>query len=109
MSVTAEHRAAALRRANEIRLRRAALLGGGGRFASASRKIPASRTAELIEDPPEELLNMRIDLLLARTIRYRSARATELLRREKVTETRLVGELTERQRKAIAARLRGER
>lgn len=93
-----------LRVANEVRVGRAALLGGLGRRRGG--KIPADRMAGLLEDPPSVLLGMRVDRLLARTERYRAERVSELLAGVRITETRLVRELTARQRLELAGLLR---
>lgn len=107
MSATAEapQHLQALAVANRIRLERAHLLGGLGR--RGSRKIPPERIAELLLDPPEVLLGMRVDRLLARTERYRWERVAKLLQQQRISETRLVRDLTERQRVALAERLVG--
>jgi hypothetical protein len=106
MSATAfrSQRLQALERANAVRIERARLVGGtGGR---AGGKVPPERIAELLLDPPEALLGMRIGQLLTRVQRYRWARAVQLLKSERISDVRLVRELTERQRIAIAGRLR---
>ena len=110
MSATAEapQHLQALAVANRIRLERAHLLGGlGGLGRRGSRKIPPERIAELLLDPPEVLLGMRVDRLLARTERYRWVRVANLLQQQRISETRLVRDLTERQRVALAERLVG--
>lgn len=111
MSVSEEARTAqiyqALASANKVRLERARLLGGLGRGGGG--KIPRDRVADLLLAPPEVLLGMRIDRLLVRVERYRGTRVARLLREERISETRLVRELTDRQRACVAERLRAGR
>jgi hypothetical protein len=98
----------ALEVANRIRIERARLVGGAG-ARNGTEKVPAERVAELLLDPPEALLGMRIGQLLTRVERYRWTRARKLLQAERISEIRLVRDLTERQRLALAERLRGSR
>lgn len=98
-----EQRLAALARGNEVKRERERLLGGQGKRTKG--KVPPEWVAELLLDPPDALLGMRIDALLARAERYRDSRVREILRAEGVTGTRLVRDLTVRQRAAIAGRL----
>lgn len=93
----------ALTVANAVKRERERLLGGVGRRRGP--KVPRSRMAELIRDPPDALLGMRVDQLLARAQRWSWGKAEQLLDEEGITGTRLLGELSERQRLAIARRL----
>lgn len=97
----------ALARANMVRMERARLVGGTGRRRGA--KVAPEYVAELLVDPPEALLGMRVDQLIARVERYRWARTARLLASERISESRLVRDLTERQRYALAARLRSKK
>lgn len=104
MSATGEvpdQRTRALTRANQIQRERIALLGGGYK-----QKIPADRMAELVVAVPEALASMQMRALLRYTQGYKSPRVSKLLDSELISETRLLRELTERQRLALAGRLR---
>lgn len=82
----------ALDRANKVRLERAALK----RDVKAGRKT----VAQVLESPPECALNMTItDLLLAQP-RWGRTRIVKLLRDVPVSEMKMVGQMTRRQRKA---------
>ena len=91
----------ALARANEIRLAR----------ASAKRAIAAGELAvsELLLDCPAEIQRMEIGELISCQRRWGGQRTRRLLNAVPVVETKLVGTLTERQRRAIATSLDGLR
>jgi hypothetical protein len=95
----------ALEQANEIRLARSRLrheLHGLGPY-----RAPA-RLAQLLEDPPGWLAGEPVGRLLLRLPKWGRRRMLRLLAHHRVGELRTVGELTVRQRHALAADLRGE-
>lgn len=103
----------ALEGANAKRRRRAALLG-----ELRAIKDPAAareRCAQLLEDLPEELVSSPssrgffIEDLLVCCHRVGRYQAAWLARRAEVSPRRLVGDLTERERDALAGELRGWR
>ena len=90
----------ALARANSVRLARAAL----------KRRIAEGETtvANVLTDIPEEVESMAIADLLACQRRWGVTRCRRFLAVSRVSETRLVGTLTERQRAELAGRLNSE-
>ncbi|MBO9531713.1 MAG: hypothetical protein J7513_01940 [Solirubrobacteraceae bacterium] len=84
----------ALARANEIRLARATMKR---EIASGDRSV-----AEVLMDCPREIARMEIGELLSCQRRWGGQRTRRLLATVPVVETKLVGTLTERQRRAIA-------
>jgi len=88
----------ALERANAVRLRRAEL----------KRRIADGRVsaADVILDLPWEATSWPVGELLTSQRRWGSIRAHKLLAGLHISETRPVGELTERQRRVVATRLR---
>ncbi|MDQ8044475.1 MAG: hypothetical protein AAGC46_21475 [Solirubrobacteraceae bacterium] len=84
----------ALARANEIRLAR----------ASTKRAIAAGdlTVAEVLRDLPAEIERMEIGELVSCQRRWGGQRTRRLLSTVPVVETKLVGSLTDRQRRAIA-------
>ncbi len=89
----------ALARANEIRLARAQTKRA---IASGQRTV-----AEVLMTCPEEIARMEIGELLSCQRRWGGQRTRRLLASVPVVETKLVGALTERQRRAIADALTG--
>ncbi len=95
---TGPQRLQALERANAVRLKRAEL----------KRRIADGRVsaAEVILDLPWEATSWPVGELLTSQRRWGSIRAHKLLAGLHISETRPVGELTERQRRVVAAQLR---
>jgi len=89
----------ALARANRVRLARAAL----------KRRIAAGETtvAEVLTTVPEEVESMAVADLLACQRRWGVTRCRRFLAGSMISETRLVGTLTERQRQELSRRLDG--
>lgn len=89
----------ALARANRVRLARAAL----------KRRIAAGETTvgAVISEVPEEVESMAVADLLACQRRWGVTRCRRFLAGSMISETRLVGTLTERQRHELARRLDG--
>jgi hypothetical protein len=86
-------RHAALARANAIRLGRAAL----------KRSIQAGHrhVVDVIADCPPEAASMPVVELLGAQHRWGETRALRLVRRAELPETKVVGQLTPRQRRAL--------
>lgn len=84
----------ALAKANEIRLARAELK----RQVAAGMRCPI----EVIRDCPVETQSMAIGELLASQRRWGSARARKLVTALKISESKKLGTLTERQRGILA-------
>ena len=87
----------ALNRANEVRLKRAEL-----KRRIATGEISA---ADVILGLPWEARNWSVGELLMSQRRWGSIRSRKLLGSLHITETRPIGELTERQRRVIARQL----
>lgn len=87
----------ALERANEVRLKRAEL----------KRRIAEGHmtAADVILDLPSEASNWSVGELLMCQRRWGSIRSRKLLAGLHITETRAIGELTERQRRVLAGHL----
>jgi hypothetical protein len=85
----------ALRRANEVRLARAAL----------KRAVGEGRTTVgvVILSCPWEAASMTIAELLLSQRRWGATRCTRFLAETGMTETKTVGSMTDRQRRALAA------
>ncbi|MGI8729521.1 MAG: hypothetical protein ACR2LK_05950 [Solirubrobacteraceae bacterium] len=85
----------ALRRANEVRLARAEL----------KRRVAEGGTtvAAVIMTCPHEVASMSISELLLSQRRWGTARCSKFLATIEMTETKTVGSMTERQRRALAA------
>lgn len=94
VSATAPQHLHALARANEIRLAR----------ASTKRAIAAGElsVAQVLTELPAEVERMEIGELVSCQRRWGGQRTRRLLSTVPVVETKLVGTLTERQRRAIA-------
>lgn len=88
-------RHAALARANTIRLARAAL----------KREIQAGeqRVVDVLADCPPEAQSMSLAELIGAQHRWGEARTLRVLRRAELSETKPVGHLTPRQRRALIA------
>lgn len=85
----------ALQRANEVRLARAELK----RSVAVGRRT----VGQVILDCPWEAASMTISELLLSQRRWGTARASRFLADLDLSETKTVGSLTERQRRALAA------
>jgi hypothetical protein len=87
----------ALERANEIRRARAQL----------KRRIGAGQlsVAAVILDPPVEARSWLVAELLASQRHWGGAKCRKFLAHNRISELKPVGELTERQRRLLAARL----
>src|SRR5207248_4157424 len=94
---TGPQRLQALERANAVRLKRAEL----------KRQIAGGHVsaADVILDLPWEATSWPVGELLTSQRRWGSIRAHKLLAGLHISETRPVGELTERQRRVVAAQL----
>lgn len=88
-------RHAALARANEIRIARAALKR---QIAAGDRTI-----AEVIAACPAEAHSMPVAELIGAQHRWGETRTLRLLRRAELSETKPLGHLTPRQRRALLA------
>ena len=90
----------ALARANRVRLARAAL----------KRNIASGETevAQILPDNTWEVESMTVADLLACQRRWGVTRCRRFLAKSRISETRTVGTLTERQRVELAERLRSE-
>lgn len=88
----------ALERANDVRMKRARLK----RDIAGGRKSPE----DMLEDPPDEVLTMKvIDLLLAMP-KVGRVKANKWLLWCKMSPSKTLGGMTERQRRALAVQLR---
>jgi hypothetical protein len=87
----------ALERANEVRLARAEL----------KRRIADGRVsaAEVILAPPGAARSWAVGELLTSQRRWGTTRCRKFLQRQGINETKPLGELTERQRRLLAAQL----
>jgi hypothetical protein len=89
----------ALQRANEVRLARAELKR---RVAEGSLTV-----AEVVLESPWEARSMAISDLLMSQRRWGRTRCRRFLAQVPLPETKTIGSLTERQRRAVAALLEG--
>lgn len=98
---SAEQRAAALARANDVRTRR----------AQVKRELVTGELSigDVLLDPPECLLSMRVGDLVCSLPRFGERRAARFLSRVPVSAVRRVGGLTFRERKRLAWLLRDVR
>jgi hypothetical protein len=83
----------ALRRANEIRSRRAQLkrdLKGGG-----------ARIATIIADPPDYVLTAKVFDMLMAVPKYGKVKATRFLNHCRISQGKTIGGLSERQRNEL--------
>ena len=88
----------ALKRANEIRTRRAA--------SSATSKRAALRSTGLLLDPPDYLLTAKVfDLLLA-VPKYGRVKVNRILTHCRISPSKTIGGLSERQRNELVSFLR---
>ncbi|MGO9960794.1 MAG: hypothetical protein ACLP50_33255 [Solirubrobacteraceae bacterium] len=95
--VAVPDRLVALERANEVRRARAQL----------KRRIGAGQlsVAEVILDPPVEAGRWPVSELLASQRHWGAVKCRRLLAHNRISEVKAVGELTERQRRLLAAQL----
>jgi hypothetical protein len=93
----APQRMRALERANAVRLARAEL----------KRRIAEGEAAaaDVILDPPNEALSWAIGELLMSQRRWGSTKCRKFLSRYHITETKTIGQLTDRQRHLLADQL----
>lgn len=91
----------ALHKANKIRLDR----------AEVKRAIKANDRVlmRVLRDPPECVMSSRITELMCSQVRWGTTRTRKFLTPLGIRENRTVGELTIRQREAIASELEGAR
>lgn len=96
---TAEQRLASLDRANAIRFYRAAL----------KRRMRAGLVdvAALVADPAPELQTMRVEKLLRAIPGWGATKTRKVLRELRISESKTLGGLSDRQRRELAARLHG--
>ncbi len=94
---SAPQRMRALGRANEVRLARAEL----------KRRIADGHVsaAEVILAPPREACSWAVGDLLTSQRRWGNTRCRKFLQRNQISETKPLGELTERQRRVLANQL----
>jgi hypothetical protein len=90
----------ALERANRVRLARAEL-----KRLVADGEVSA---AEIVLDSPWEAESMAIADLLMSQHRWGRTRCRRFLASIPMSETKTIGSMTDRQRRALSARLRGE-
>jgi hypothetical protein len=97
MMTAAPQRMRALGRANEVRLARAEL----------KRRIADGHVsaAEVILAPPREASSWAVGELLTSQRRWGNTRCRKFLQRNQISETKPLGELTERQRRVLATQL----
>jgi hypothetical protein len=97
MTISEPQRLRALGRANEIRLARAGL----------KRRIAIGEVsaAEVILTCPDAATSWSVGDLLASQRRWGSTRCRKFLSRNQIVETKPIGQLTERQRRVLAAAL----
>lgn len=114
MSALPQHEVA-LKRANSVRLERAALKAG---VTCLGTVAGTERVASLLLDPPAAINTLNVFHLLCWVHRIGRLQARRLLRslyalttpvHVSISEFRQVGQLTERERVALAKYLRGER
>ena len=98
-ATTAPQHLLALKRANVVRLARADLKR---QIAEGERTV-----AEVLLELPEEARSMQVADLLESQHRWGRTRSSRFLAPMLITETKTLEALTERQRRAIAARLDG--
>ena len=87
----------ALERANEVRLARAELKR---RIADGYVSV-----ADVLLDPPQEAVSWVIGDVLMSQRRWGTTRCRKFLTRNQISEVKQVGDLTERQRRLLAAQL----
>lgn len=96
-------RHAALKRANEIKLARAALMR---RLGALPAKEGCASAADLVADPPEVLCSQTVEALLCRVHRIWRPTVTRLCDAAEVPSDVTLGALVPRQRAALVAALR---
>ena len=100
-----DQKLSALAEGNRIRFYRADLKKEIGRLSMTEGE---HRVAELLLDPPEEILGMSCLLLMKSITRYSTIRSTKVWQCVAKTD-RKVGQLTERQRQRLAVELLASR
>lgn len=100
MTAPAPQHMRALQRANSVRLARAGL----------KRQVAEGRTsvADIVLERPWAAESMPIDELLMSQHRWGRTRTRRVLASIPMTETKTIGSMTDRQRRALADRLNGE-
>jgi len=91
-----EQRLWALQRANTIRVERSRL-----KKDLAAGRVPIT---EVLSQPPAFVDTERVAVLLLAVPTYGPARVSKLLARERISETKRLGALTDRQRQALIRR-----
>src|SRR3954452_14273432 len=99
-AVAAPQHMRALSQANRVRLARAELKR---KIADGTRTV-----ADVIDDCPWEADSMSVADLLASQHRWGRTRCRRFLNSIPLTENKTVGSLTERQRRAVVAKLSGD-
>lgn len=94
----------ALSRANQVRFARASTKRW---IATAPTRVESrERAVEVLLDPPEHMLTLEAHALICTIARVGSGLATRICGELRIGLLRTVGDLTERQRKALAEHLR---
>lgn len=88
----------ALRRANHVRSQRAAL--------KASLKSGRTLITQVIEQPPEHVLTAKVVDMIMAAPKYGRVKATRVMERCRISPSKTVGGLSERQRRELVAALR---
>lgn len=94
---------AALESANDIRIKRSYRMNW---INDPPFREARERAALTLEDPPPELLGMRIDKFLGGLPQIGPGKVRKLTEGNMITPTRRIEELTERQRLALARQIR---
>ena len=100
--LTRDQRLDALKEGNRIRAVRANLKR---EFRTMPPSMAAALVRMLIEDPPVELLTMRVEVLVRAVPKLGECKVAKLLRRVGVSPSKTLGGLTERQREALRVEL----
>jgi len=100
--LTRDQRLDALREGNRIRVARADLKREVREMSSTRAEALVRR---LIEDPPDDLLTMRVEELMRAVPKLGEGKVAKLLRRVGVSPSKTLGGLTERQREALRVEL----
>lgn len=96
---SAEQRMEALRRANEIRVKRAEL--------KRSLKEGSRRFEEIVSDPPEFVRTAKVFDMLMAVPKYGKVKANRFLVQCKISQSKTLGGLSDRQRQELVALLSG--
>jgi hypothetical protein len=93
-----DQRMEALRRANHVRSERAAL--------KASLKAGETHITDVIQDPPDYVVTAKVLDLIMSAPKYGRVKAGRVLERCRVSPSKTVGGLSDRQRRELVAALR---